>query len=142
MREYAAVDPENADEAVEYRERLKGIDVIVGSDRVASIQAYIEGDGKADCFVMDDGFQHRRLARDLDIVVMDYFRDPFSQRVLPAGWLREPVEGLQRCDAIVVSHASSVVAEFAEKVREVSGAPPVAWTSHHWSGLEIYDANG
>ena len=142
MRGYAAVDPENADEAVEYREKLKDIDVIVGSNRVETIQKYIEGGGAADCLIMDDGFQHRRLARDVDIVVMDYLRDPFSQRVLPAGWLREPIEGLQRCDAVVVSHANCVVEEFAEKVRNVTGKNPVAWTSHHWSGLELFDAEG
>ena len=85
MRGYASVNPENADEAVEYRERLDDIDVIVGADRVAKITAYIENGGSADCVVMDDGFQHRRIERDFDIVVMDYLRDPFEQRVLPAG---------------------------------------------------------
>ena len=99
MRGYAAVDPSKADEAVEYHQRLDNIDIVVGADRVATVNAYIENSGKADCFVMDDGFQHRRIARDLDIVVMDYLRDPFAQRMLPAGWLREQFlvyQGLMR----------------------------------------------
>ena len=142
MRGYASIDPVNADEAVEYRQRLDEIDVIVGSDRVATVNAYIEQGGKADCFVMDDGFQHRRIARDLDIVVMDYLRDPFVQRMLPAGWLREPIDGLKRCDAVVVSHATRVEPQLSRKVEELSGAPPIAWTKHHWSGLEMHDVSG
>ncbi len=142
MRGYAAIDPANADEAVEYRQRLKDIEVIVGADRVGMVNAYIDGGGQADCFVMDDGFQHRRIARDLDIVVMDYLRDPFKQRMLPAGWLREPVEGLQRSDAVVVSHAQKIVPEFARVVAEVAGDPPTAWTTHHWSDLKLHDESG
>jgi tetraacyldisaccharide 4'-kinase len=142
MRGYASIDPANADEAVEYRQRLDAIDVIVGADRVATVNAYIEQGGEADCFVMDDGFQHRRIARDLDIVVMDYLRDPFVQRMLPAGWLREPIEGLKRCDAVVVSHATRVEPGLSRKVKDISGVPPVAWTTHHWSGLELHDETG
>ena len=141
MRGYASVDPELADEAVEYRERLDAIDVIVGADRVATVNAYIKDGGSADCFVMDDGFQHRRIARDLDIVVMDFQRDPFKQRRLPAGWLREPVIGLQRSDAVVVSHATRAEPTLSKKVEEVAGEPPIAWTAHHWSGLTMYRAD-
>tara|TARA_B100001964_G_scaffold242955_2_gene319383 strand:- start:1322 stop:2335 length:1014 start_codon:yes stop_codon:yes gene_type:complete len=142
MRGYAAIEPTRADEAVEYHQRLDDIDVIVGADRVAMVNAYIDDGGQADCFVMDDGFQHRRIARDLDIVVMDYLRDPFKQRMLPAGWLREPVTGLQRSDAVVVSHAQKINPDFAQVVEEVSGTPPLAWTTHHWSGLELHDETG
>ena len=105
MRGYASIDPTKADEAVEYRERIPDIDVIVGADRVQYNSMHIfKMEAKADCFVMDDGFQHRRLYRDLDIVVMDLLRDAFSQKMLPAGWLREPISGLARADAVVVSH--------------------------------------
>ncbi|MBC8310238.1 MAG: tetraacyldisaccharide 4'-kinase [Phycisphaerales bacterium] len=142
MRGYAAVELECADEAVEYRQRLHDIEVIVGADRVETVNEYIANGGEADCFVMDDGFQHRRIARDLDIVVMDYLRDPFKQRMLPAGWLREPVIGLKRADAVVVSHAQRINPDFAQVVENVSGYPPVAWTTHHWSGLELHDETG
>ena len=142
MRGYATVNPEHADEAVEYRLRLENIDVIVGADRVATVQEYIQQGGKADCFVMDDGFQHRRIARDLDIVVLDFLQDAFGQRMLPAGWLREPVEGLRRSDAIVVSHTNRSDPQFAKSVEKTAGIPPIAWTSHHWSGLQLYTAQG
>jgi tetraacyldisaccharide 4'-kinase len=142
MRGYASVDPSKADEAVEYQQKLDEIEVIVGADRVATVNAYIKEGGQADCFVMDDGFQHRRIARDLDIVVMDFLRDPFKQKMLPAGWLREPVEGLSRCDAVVVSHATRAEPELSEKVEKVSGSAPIAWTSHHWSDLVMHDEEG
>ena len=142
MRGYAAVDPEFADEAVEYRDRIENIDVIIGGDRFAQIGAYIKDGGKADCLVMDDGFQHRKLHRDLDIVVLDFLRDAFEQRMLPAGWLREPIEGLKRAGEVVVSHTQRLDPEFAAKVREVSGANPIAWTAHHWTVLHMHDTSG
>lgn len=139
MRGYASVDPEKADEAVEYRVRLDNIDVIVGANRFLQISRYIERGGGADCFIMDDGFQHRCLHRDLDIVVLDFLRDAFSQRMLPAGWLREPISGLKRADAIVVSHTQQLDPNFADEVKSVSGNEPVAWTSHQWTELYIHD---
>ena len=55
--------------------------------------------------VLDDGFQHRKIARDLDVVLIDASRSPFADRLLPRGWLREPVESLARADAVVITHA-------------------------------------
>jgi tetraacyldisaccharide 4'-kinase len=135
------VHPEFADEAVEYKEKFGEIDVIVGGDRFVHISKYLENGGTADCLVMDDGFQHRKLHRDLDIVVLDFLRDAFSQRMLPAGWLREPVEGLRRADAMVVSHAQCAEPKFAKEVKAISGKEPIAWAAHHWTDLQVYVAN-
>ena len=142
MRGYASVDPALADEAVEYKERLEDIDVIVGADRFEQITKYIDAGGSADCLVMDDGFQHRKLHRDLDIVVLDFLRDAFSQRMLPAGWLREPITGLKRADAVVVSHAQRSDPSFAASVQDILGKEPISWTSHHWTGLSLHDEAG
>lgn len=57
----------------------------------------------ADCFVLDDGFQHRRARRDLDIVLMDATA-PLGMLLLPAGSLREPLRSLRRGDVIVLTH--------------------------------------
>ena len=54
-------------------------------------------------FVLDDGFQHRKLHRDLDIVVIDASRPLLSDRMFPRGTLREPVSGLRRCHAVVIN---------------------------------------
>ncbi len=54
-------------------------------------------------YVLDDGFQHRRLRRDLDIVVLDGSRSLRTDRVFPRGTLREPLSGLRRCDMVVIN---------------------------------------
>ncbi len=54
-------------------------------------------------FILDDGFQHRRLYRDLDIVILDRSQALQSNRVFPRGTLREPLSGLHRCHAIVLN---------------------------------------
>ncbi len=54
-------------------------------------------------FILDDGFQHRRLYRDLDIVILDRSQALQSNRVFPRGTLREPLSGLHRCQAIVLN---------------------------------------
>ena len=65
-----------------------------------------------DCLLLDDGFQHRRLARDLDLVLIDALR-PWGVRgslpaVLPLGLMREPKRALRRADALVVTRADTV----------------------------------
>ena len=67
---------------------------------------------------MDDGFQHRRLARDLDIVAIDATR-PFGYgKVLPAGLLREPVTGLRRAHAAVLTRCDQVSPEVLAGIEE------------------------
>jgi tetraacyldisaccharide 4'-kinase len=64
---------------------------------------------------MDDGFQHRYLRRDLDILVMDARRDIRKERLLPAGTRREWLKGIERADLLVFSRSS--------------GAEPPAWAA-------------
>jgi tetraacyldisaccharide 4'-kinase len=79
--------------------RFPGVPVLVGSDRYRGVLAAAE-DG-AGVAVLDDGFQHRRLARDLDIVSLSAERPFGNGRLLPAGPLREPGTSLRRADLIV-----------------------------------------
>jgi tetraacyldisaccharide 4'-kinase len=80
---------------------LKGVIVIVGSDRLEGARA-AAGAG-AGAVILDDGFQHRRLARDLDIVVLDG-RAPFDGgSVLPKGRLRESPSALRRAHVVVLT---------------------------------------
>ena len=60
------------------------------------------------CFVLDDGFQHIRLARDLDIVTIDATNPWGGGRLLPEGRLREPLTGLARADAIVLTRVDQI----------------------------------
>ncbi|MBC7834668.1 MAG: tetraacyldisaccharide 4'-kinase [Phycisphaerales bacterium] len=143
-----------SDEAEEYRRALARADagavegaceipVIVNPERGAALAAYLASpEGRSapiDCAILDDGFQHRRLARDLDIVLVDATRSPFTDSLLPAGWLREPVESLRRALGVVVMHAESVteeeLAELETEIARSHGLPAIAVTRHVWGGL-------
>jgi len=89
---------DGGDEAVLLARRFAG-PVVVGEDRVAAARVACEECG-ADVVVLDDGFQHRRLGRDLDVVLLG--ADPRGQRLLPAGSLREGPGALARAGAVVV----------------------------------------
>lgn len=76
--------------------------VICNADRVRAGRYAIEIFG-SECFVLDDGFQHFRLARDLNIVTIDATNPWGGGRLLPYGRLREPISGLSRADCIVLT---------------------------------------
>ena len=109
-REQILVDAAaGGDEPVELAHRLLGRAVIISdADRVGAAQWAKDRFGIT-VFVLDDGFQHRRAERDLDVVCIDA-TDPFGNgRVLPAGKLREPLHNLRRSDAFVITRADLVV---------------------------------
>lgn len=128
-----------SDEAEEYRALLPGVRVAVGADRAAALERVLLENPSIDCAVLDDGFQHRRLARDLDIVLIDASRPALDGALLPAGWLREPPEGLRRADMVVVTRATGVDAGLAATIKRWHGRPPAAWTRHAWSGLDVFE---
>jgi len=128
-----------SDEAQVYRRELPRVPLAVGPERFETISAVLANSGPPDCVVLDDGFQHRRLARDLDIVLVDASADVFRQRLIPAGWLREPVESLKRAGAVVITHSELVdpgaQALLERSIERVHGMPPVAVVAHRWSGV-------
>ena len=74
----------------------------VGPDRFAS-GSRLESANAIDVFLLDDGFQHLQLARDLDIVMLDGSRKLKDEWLLPAGSLREPIAACRRADILIVS---------------------------------------
>ncbi len=95
------------DEPAILAESCPEVKVIVNPDRVAGAAEAV-GKFGANTLIMDDGFQHRRLARDLDIVTIDATR-PFGYgKMLPAGLLREPVASLKRADAVVITRCDQI----------------------------------
>ena len=94
--------------------------VAVGADRVASGRA-AEREG-FDWILLDDGFQHLRLARDLDIVLVDATNPFGGGRVLPSGRLREPKSALRRADIIVITRSSHAPALEAAIRRDSSAS--------------------
>ncbi|MBI3725106.1 tetraacyldisaccharide 4'-kinase [bacterium] len=125
-RGYGAERPgELNDELRLVRSRLPDVRVYAGGDRVAQAErAAREG---ATVALLDDGFQHRRLARDVDILVVDA-SDPFGTGpeaspdaafLLPRGLLREPLSAARRATAIVLSRADQAGPARVEALRAV-----------------------
>lgn len=145
MRGYGPKQAGVSDEQQEYADRLTGVPVVANPDRVAGVRTLVKTH-RVDCAILDDGFQHRFLARDLDLVLVDATRSPFVDRCLPAGWLREPVSSLSRADAVVVTRADKTsearLNELKSNIERVTGAPPVALATHAWEGLTVGSDGG
>jgi tetraacyldisaccharide 4'-kinase len=127
-----------SDEAVEHAERLPGVAVLADPDRAAAIRRHLAGHGETDCAILDDGFQHRRLHRDLDLVLVDATAGTMRDRLLPRGWLREPLESLARADAVIVTRADEVEPALGREVERFHGRPPIAWCRHAWRRLLVH----
>ncbi len=91
---------EAGDEAYMFGKILKNVLVIVSENRAEG--ARLAGNMGAQIIILDDGFQHRGLYRDLDIVLIR--KRDITDRVLPFGRLREPLSSLKRADAVVLSY--------------------------------------
>jgi tetraacyldisaccharide 4'-kinase len=99
------LDPEESgDEPFLLARRLPGIPVVVGSNRHDAARVAIERFGVT-AIVLDDGFQHRTLKKDLEIVMARAHRPWGNGQLLPAGPLREPLGALARADLIVATGA-------------------------------------
>jgi tetraacyldisaccharide 4'-kinase len=80
--------------------------VAVGADRFA-VGSALEAEQPVDMFLLDDGFQHLQLARDVDILLMDASRSLAGEALLPAGSLREAISAMKRADALVFTRADT-----------------------------------
>ena len=96
---------ESGDEAQMMARYLDGVPILVGKCRYLAGQVALER-FKVDVLLLDDGFQHRQLARDVDILTIPVTH-PFGspEKLLPAGTLREPPSALKRADLILLTHA-------------------------------------
>ena len=128
--------PQAADEAALLAYNLPGVVVLTGADRADLIHFAIEQYG-SELILMDDGFQHLRVKRDLDLVLVDA-QHPFGNGyLLPGGILREQPSALQRCDALLITRAHDRIATEKTKAllqQTVPGKPilcadhrPQAW---------------
>ena len=145
MRGYAAGAGVSSDEADAFRRAFAragvAVPVVAQSDRGAGVRALLRGGTNVGVVVLDDGFQHHRLRRDLDIVLVDATRPPLADRLLPAGWLREPPGALTRAGAVIVTHAEGVsgpaLSELERALESFHGRPVAAVTRHEWTGLDV-----
>ncbi|MBQ7556049.1 tetraacyldisaccharide 4'-kinase [bacterium] len=107
------------DEPYMLAQELKNVIVVTDPDRVRGARYAIREFG-VDTIILDDGMQHMRLRRQNDIVLIDA-NCPFGYgRILPAGLLREPLEGLKRADHIFITKAENLTEEkYQELVDEI-----------------------
>ncbi|HDY67025.1 MAG TPA: tetraacyldisaccharide 4'-kinase [Candidatus Scalindua sp.] len=132
------------DEYLILRENLKDVPTLLGRDRVQNAKKAIK-EHDVDCLILDDGFQHLRIKRDLDIVVIDSL-NPFAEEVLvPRGTLREPLKNLSRADLFVLSHCSlndeDTLKSIYAKLNHINAAIPVCESIHKPMNIESIKDN-
>ena len=116
-RGYGAEAGSRNDEALELEQKLPDVPHLQNPDRVAAAETAIE-EFETELILLDDGFQHRRIARDLDLVMIDALEPDGLGHVFPRGTLREPLAGLARADIVALSRADMVDAAERQRIRE------------------------
>lgn len=139
LRGYRADRTGGSDEAAEYRLRHPRLPLLVGADRIGIARKMLHDDPRSfNVLILDDGFQHRRIHRDLDIVLVDAMRPGLDGDLLPNGWLREPPRSLQRADAVVITRADDSIQRVEDLVLHHRGRPADAVCRHVWSAIDRY----
>ena len=142
-RGYGAEAGSRNDEARELEQKLPDVPHVQSADRVAAANIAIE-ELETQLLVLDDGFQHRRLGRDLDIVLLDAL-EPFGfEHVFPRGTLRESLAGLRRANAVILSRADMLERAEREKIRRrvEQLAPAAVWAEIRHAPQELRSAGG
>jgi tetraacyldisaccharide 4'-kinase len=122
---------EGGDEPRLLAENLQGVAAVISdADRVSAARWARAALG-SEVFILDDGFQHLRIARDLNILTIDATNPWGGGRLLPRGRLREPLGGLARADCIVITRADQArdLSSLKERARSLSGGRPVLLAS-------------
>jgi tetraacyldisaccharide 4'-kinase len=128
----------SGDEACLMARALPGVPVLTGKDRLVLGRFAIERFG-AEALVLDDGYQHLRVARDVNLLLLDAARPWGNGRLLPAGPLREPRAEAARATAFLLTRVGEPTdALEAELARDFPGRPvfrsrhrPEAWKNFH-----------
>jgi len=142
-RGYGSDSSGENDEALELKQKLPDVPHLQNPDRVAAAEEAIKKHG-CEVILLDDAFQHRRIARDLDIALIDAL-EPFGfDHVFPRGTLREPVEGLARADVVVLSRADMLDEALREEIRRRAQgyAPQAAWVEVRHAADSLVSGKG
>ena len=121
------------DEALALEELLPDVPHVQNADRVSAARMAVE-EFAAQMILLDDAFQHRRIHRDLDIVLVDA-TEPFGfDHIFPRGTLREALDGIGRADLIAITRADCVSHEtreqITERIRQYNPSAPVIQVTH------------
>src|SRR6059058_1057245 len=114
------------------------VPVIVDPDRVAAARKAL--DAGADCAILDDGFQHRRLARIADWVLVSAEQPPEPVRLLPAGPWREPPSALRRATVAIVTRKSASLEAASEVAARLASNYGVDCAIVHLTPSDVVDA--
>ena len=149
MRGYRAQGTDAAatsDEALEYAHSAPQARLVVDPRRFEALSRAFDGWRAESAFaravvILDDGFQHRQLARALDIVLVDASRPGLDGDLLPNGWLREPAGNIARADLVVITkaHDAGARARAEELVARLRGRAPDAVCEHTWSEIAVHE---
>lgn len=132
------------DEPVLMAEKLHGIPVVVARDRYeAGVYAMRCFKEKPDFFILDDGYQHWRLKRDLDILLISGLNPFGNRRLFPFGPLREPVEEIKRADIIVITMADKCknLQDLINELRLYAPSQPIYLAKHVLKEIVRYKIN-
>ncbi|MBU1656586.1 MAG: tetraacyldisaccharide 4'-kinase [Candidatus Omnitrophica bacterium] len=114
------------------KDAVPGLMVFPGQDRVRNVRKAVEQG--ADVLVLDDGFQHRRIERDLDILLLDCPYPSGKYRLFPRGTLREPVSSIRRADIVVLTKVDRInrdeKEEIVRKINDLASGVPVVTVKH------------
>jgi tetraacyldisaccharide 4'-kinase len=131
-RGYGAAAGRN-DEALVLEENLPDVPHLQGQDRAELARTAVE-ELESEVLVLDDGFQHRRLARDLDVVLLDATCPWGGGHLLPRGLLREPASGLRRAGVVLMTRCDQAGMQERERIRRrvarLAPGAPLAESRH------------
>jgi tetraacyldisaccharide 4'-kinase len=125
------------DEAYMLQQKFPDIAVLVGPDRIKNARKAVDK-LKAEIILLDDGFQHRRLSRDLDIVLIDVLNPFGNEYCIPRGSLREPKEGLKRAHIIVLTNCEfdkEQAYDLTRHFRQINPKALIVQASYRFAGL-------
>ncbi|MDR0335565.1 MAG: tetraacyldisaccharide 4'-kinase [Planctomycetaceae bacterium] len=116
------------DEFLELAFRLPSVSHRLNRNRIAAAQDFLDS-GNIDLLILDDAFQHRRIARNLDIVLLDALQPFGYEHIFPRGMLRESVTSLRRANVVFLSRADLIDETQRRKIRDRVQilAPNILW---------------
>ncbi len=133
------------DEPVLMAERLKDVPIVKCADRyeggmfaIENLNSQISNFKSQIIFILDDGFQHWRLYRDMDVVLIDGLNLFGNRKMLPIGPLREPLKELKRADVFVVTKTKNE--PLAEELKKINPSAPVYFSQY--KTVKVRNASG
>jgi tetraacyldisaccharide 4'-kinase len=142
-RGYGAAQGHANDEARELAEKLPGVPHVLDADRVRGAGRAI-ADHRCQVVLLDDGYQHRRLHRDLNIVLIDATEPTGFGHVFPRGTLREPLCGWARADVAILTRCELIDPHERQAIRArfQHYAPRAVWVEASYVPQVLRSADG